>query len=446
MVCSEHKRILCDKNDCIDCYKKSFASHSKVNCWSKKNKLKPRQVLKKSIKKYFFNCDKCSHKFETSVCNILRGSWCPYCCIPLKQLCNKKNCKECYEKSFKSHKKSKYWSNENKINPRQVSKYSHNKYKFNCNKCQHEFLTNVRNISRGRWCSYCCNPPKQLCNKNTCQNCFNKSFASHEKAKYWSDENILKPRQVFKNTAFKYKFNCNKCSHLFEISLDHLSISNRWCPYCCIPSMKLCYNKDCMDCFNRAFSSHEKAKYWSDENKLKPRQVLKNTHTKYKFNCNNCCNVFKSQLYHIANGRWCPICKHKTESIVYEFLKELYNITTQQKFNWTLNKTTNCHRKYDICIEECKLLIEIDGPQHFRQISNWKDPKIAQQIDTEKNKLAIENGYSIIRIIQEDIYYNKLDWKKILINNIYLRYKPAVVLLCTNNEYVDQSYGLAVDT
>ena len=29
---------------------------------------------------------------------------------------------------------------------------------------------------------------------------FEKSFASHEKAKYWSDKNEIKPEEVFKNS------------------------------------------------------------------------------------------------------------------------------------------------------------------------------------------------------------------------------------------------------
>ena len=48
---------------------------------------------------------------------------------------------------------------------------------------------------------------KQLCDKVDCQTCFDKSFASHEKSKFWSSKNgDVKPRQVFKGSSNKYWF------------------------------------------------------------------------------------------------------------------------------------------------------------------------------------------------------------------------------------------------
>ena len=45
-------------------------------------------------------------------------------------------------------------------------------------------------------CLYCAG--KKLCDKENCQKCFNSSFASHEKAQYWSDKNELKPKNIAK--------------------------------------------------------------------------------------------------------------------------------------------------------------------------------------------------------------------------------------------------------
>jgi very-short-patch-repair endonuclease len=58
-----------------------------------------------------------------------------------------------------------------------------------------------------------------------------------------------------------------------------------------------------------------------------------------------------------------------------------------------------------------KLIIEIDGPHHFIQVSNWKSPKETQARDKYKENIAIENGYTIFRILQEDIWYNMNDWE-----------------------------------
>lgn len=53
---------------------------------------------------------------------------------------------------------------------------------------------------------------------------------------------------------------------------------------------------------------------------------------------------------------------------------------------------------------------------------------------------ANENGFSIIRIIQEDIYKNKYDWLNELTNNIEKITQEKIVqniYMCKNNEYKD---------
>ena len=48
-----------------------------------------------------------------------------------------------------------------------------------------------------------------------------------------------------------------------------------------------------------------------------------------------------------------------------------------------------------------KIIIELDGAQHFIQVSNWKSPKETIENDIEKMRLAVYNGYYVIRIEQE---------------------------------------------
>ena len=56
---------------------------------------------------------------------------------------------------------------------------------------------------------------------------------------------------------------------------------------------------------------------------------------------------------------------------------------------------------------------------------------------------ANTNGYSVIRILQDDVYYSKYDWIKELIETI-VKFKHNVdnnkikvenIYLCKNNEY-----------
>ena len=491
--CSNPPKQLCEKEDCPSCFEKSFASNEKSKYWSEKNgDIKPRQVFKSSHTKYWFNCV-CGHQFETALYSITGNRWCPYCSN--KKLCENEDCKSCYENSFASHEKSKYWSDKNgDVKPRQVFKHSGNTYWFNCI-YGHEFEITLNQITgKNSWCCYCSNPPQKLCENEECKTCFEKSFASNEKSKYWSEKNgHVKPRQVFKSANTKYWFNCI-CGHEFESNLNQITGTNSWCPYC--SNKKLCENEDCKSCYEKSFASHEKSYQWSDKNgDVKPRQVFKSANTRYWFNCVTCCHEFKvalndvtghnswcsycanqkicenedcktcfeksfashkrSQYWSKKNGdvkprqvfkssstkywfdsdcghqfnsnlnnvtglnSWCPICVNKTEKKLYEQLLQSYpNIISQFRADWCKSQITSHILPFDFVLEEQKVIIELDGPQHFIQVSNWKTPEEQFENDQYKEKCANENGYSIIRIIQEDVWNDTYDWFNELTQNI----------------------------
>jgi very-short-patch-repair endonuclease len=427
--CSNHK--LCKNNNCKKCFEKSFASHEKTQYWSDKNELKPRQIFKNSNNNYLFNCI-CGHEINLILSGIIRNQWCSYCSNPPNLLCDNDQCNICFEKSFASHEKSKFWSNKNEIKPRKIFKSSNKKFRFNCN-CGHEFdskLSNINNLNR--WCPYCTN--QKLCDNEHCNICFEKSFASHEKSKFWSNKNKENPRQIFKSTHKKYLFDCNKCNHCFDIPLSCVSGQQHFCSYCA--NQKLCDNNNCNICFEKSFVSHEKSKFWSNKNKENPRQIFKSTAKKYEFMCEKN-HVFTTSLNSISNcNTWCPYCVNKTEQKLYDKLSILYPTLQQQfKVDWCKNKT---YLPFDFVIPENKIIIELDGKQHFEQVRNWDDPKKTQENDKYKMKCANNNNYSVIRILQEDVFYDSYDWLSELNDNIIdiiKNKKVQNIYMCKDNEY-----------
>jgi DNA-directed RNA polymerase subunit RPC12/RpoP len=141
-----------------------------------------------------------------------------------------------FEQSFASSDKARHWSSKNIEDPRDIAKSSHNKFIFDCNVCFHEFTSALNNITNMKsWCPYCSG--NKLC-VNDCKTCFGKSFASSDRAEYWSSKNIEKPRNVFLNCNTKFWFNCIECSHEFDISPNSITNMKSWCPYC--SGSKLC--------------------------------------------------------------------------------------------------------------------------------------------------------------------------------------------------------------
>lgn len=339
--------------------------------------------------------------------------------------------------TFDSHPKSKFWSNRNTLKPNEVALNSHKKFWFDCGECGHQFESSLLNINKANnWCGFCSNPPKKLCNDKNCIMCFNNSFASHPKCIYWSDENELIPRQVFKNAdRRKFKFKCDKCYHSFEMVVKDITSKNHWCSYC--SHQKLCENEECTMCFSNSFASIERSKYLHDKT-INSRMLFKSTNKKYKFVCDICDKLFDSPLSAITKGVWCSFCVNKTEQILFDKLFEKYNTLKQQyKVDWCKNIK---YLPFDFIIEERKIIIELDGKQHFEQIGNWQTPEKTRQIDLFKMKCANENGFSVIRILQKDVYKNKYDWKSELCENIEKitnENRVQNIYMCKNNEYKD---------
>ena len=426
-------KILCNDGECKFCLERSFASNIRAEEWNyTKNDKNPRDVSRCSGRKFWFVCKECNHPFKSVLADISNGKWCPFCAN--QKLCGNKECKICFERSFASNIRAEEWNyTKNDKNPRDVSKYSNRKYQFKCKECNHSFESILHSISGGSWCPYCKN--KFLCNDKKCQICFGKSFASNIHAEEWDYiENDKNPRQVSKYSNKKYKFKCKECSHSFESILDSIS-NGRWCPFC--GNQKLCDNTECDFCFKKSFSSHQKANFWSEKNKTTPRQVFKSSGNKYWFRCDKCSHEFEQRLDSITcQDCWCSFCVNKTEQKLYDYLIQLYpSLQRQYRAEWCKKKK---YLPFDFVIEELKIIIELDGPQHFKQISNWESPENQHENDKFKMKCANNNRFSVIRLLQEDVLDDIYDWKNNLVQSIeILRNGNNIrnIYLFLNDEY-----------
>ena len=232
-------------------------------------------------------------------------------------------------------------------------------------------------------------------------------------------------------------FDCDKCNHTFEKNISCITKNNTWCQYC--GNRILCDEKtNCITCFNKSFACIERSKNWSNKNIISPNKVFKNTADKYWFDCDKCDNEFESKLCHITDGSWCPKCRYKTEDKLNKILFENYpSLKSQYKVDWCKDVK---HLPFDFVIEERKIIIEQDGIQHWKQVAKWKTPEHNRERDIFKMKCANDNGFSMIRLLQEDVLYDKYDWLTEIICNIEKitnEKKVQNIYMCKNNEYKD---------
>ena len=439
-------RGVCNNYSCAACYSNSLMSHEKSK-WLIDKKINTRLISLGSNKKLSFRCQKCDHVFCSVVKYTLRNMNCSYCCHPPQLLCSR-DCDLCFNKSFASHEKSKYWSIEKNgnIKPRDIFTCTGEHFWFDCDICNHSFRIPPCNINYlNQWCPYCSH--RKLCKNNDCISCYNNSFASHKGSKTWSYEKNgeITPRNVFLGSSGKYWFDCKECGHSYDQQISSITCNNISCPYCSQCSRILCFDMSCNFCFNKSFASCDKAKYWSPKNSANPRFVFKKTNTlKYLFNCNYCHEDFEAFPLKIFYGRWCNKCKNKTEKLVRDFL-----IVDNYIFIHQYNKLWQNERikySFDFYFPDYNIILEIDGEQHFKHFNKkWESPEESQKKDIFKMKRAIERGISIIRILQEEIWNNKIDWQGILKEYIKKYDTPRILYFANDLSIYDNHIKLYDD-
>ncbi|AHC54983.1 restriction endonuclease [Tunisvirus fontaine2] len=221
----------------------------------------------------------------------------------------------------------------------------------------------------------------------------------------------------------KYWFKCASCPHNFKTSPSSIS-QNKWCPYCCDFGGRLCDNEGCSFCFEKSFASHERCWGWCKTNEAVPRKVRKYSMKKYFFVCEKE-HRFLTMVRSVSDGHWCSVCKNKTEAKLFSFLQEHFkNPVHQLKISWCKNPETNKFLPFDFCVS--KTIIELDGAQHYKQVMNWQSPELTQKSDRYKEEQALKNGYSVLRIFQEDVWNDKIDWKSLLLEHVKDYETPVV--------------------
>lgn len=375
-----------------------------------------------------------------------------------------------FEKSFASHRRATHWSDRNTIKPEYIRLYDcASKYWFKCDVCPHEFESFPYEIAkRNSWCPYCSN--KKLCDDVNCSICFKKSFASSDKAEYWSKKNTVNPRTVFKFSNNKFIFNCNTCSKEFIAQLANIS-GGKWCRSCGFVSTKEKRSMKKDEFINKANKVH--ANEWGyskvimngvyrnviiickihgdfpqtpmthlegsgcpdcgiirraakrtsnlDEFINKANEVHANkydyskviyidSHTPVIIICKIHGEFIQTPNTHLQ-GSGCTRCVNKTEGKLYIWLKSIYpNVVKEYKTDWCVNPLSGRCLRYDFMIPDTMTIIELDGRQHFKQVRNWGNPLYTMKKDIFKMQRAKVNGYKIIRILQEDVYKNNSEW------------------------------------
>jgi|SRR5579862_244891 len=294
-----------------------------------------------------------------------------------------------------------------------------------CNICNYEWNPTINNHINGK-----CGCPN--CNKRapyTLERFKEKAIEIHGNNYDYS----LIIEQDIKSSDSKLPIKCNICQYKWNPTINSHIIGKCGCPNCNknAPYTLELFLEKAKDIHGNNFDYHQ----ITEEHINGGKSVI-------PIKCNSCLLTWYPSIKgHINAKSGCPNCKNKTELKLFKELTQFYsNIIREFKSEWCVNIKTNCPLPFDFCLTDFFIIIELDGAQHFRQISNWVLPEITQKRDIYKQNCANKNRYSVIRILQEDVWYDKYNWLETLIEmiNYIINIKQIVsVYLYKNDEYTE---------
>lgn len=134
----------------------------------------------------------------------------------------------------------------------------------------------------------------------------------------------------------------------------------------------------------------------------------------------------------------CPLCNQTTEGKVEKELRKLYNDDLKLQF---LIKNINEIKTYpfDFLIEKYKVIVELDGKQHFETVPFFQQPvEERQKIDFTKMYWAFQEGYTVLRIYQPDVYLDNFDWVGNLLDKIKKYKLPQFICIAKDPTVYDE--------
>lgn len=352
----------------------------------------------KAIEKIDCECKICGHIWSQVAYAVLYNGYCP----------------ECEKTNSLKNKRESFISELSLVNPnvKIIGDYinNHTKLECECKICGNVWSTIPDCLLRGKRCLKCANTENGI-----------KLRKTHEQ--YVSelvDKNIcLRPLEKYIKSSVPIMHKCLKCGTKRKYTPNDV-LRRKHCTICQGSDLVVQYG------VNSLYDTNPEVVLMLADKELGKCYSYKST-KKVDFICPNCNTLVKNKRinYVTKHGLSCPKC---SDGISYpmKFVMCLFNqlnvqYDTEVIFDgWTFDFNGYEYKpRYDIVFD--KYIIEVDGEVHIKQHSKSKMPiEDIQYIDENKDNLAYQHGYQMIRIncYQSDMNYIKNNILQSELNNI----------------------------
>lgn len=388
---------------------------------NEKNTVDPYTLPPKSGKKVWIKCQKKDYheSYILSCGDFINGQRCSFCGN------NKTHPKDSFAQrgmdKYGDNFLEKYWDfNKNKIDPWCIKPKHNGKIWIKCqNKDYHgSYETYCKSLDYNYECIYCTN--KKIHPKDSFAQWGINNIDEMFLENYWdSNKNALDPWKLASQSMKVVWIRCQKKDYhgSYRVSCNNY-YRGRNCPYCSSRKIHI------LDSVGTLYPvSNEK---WSKKNIKKPFEYGPSSNKKVYLCCEKH-GEYKQHLgYAVKAGFACPQCsKEREESYLQEkvrsYLSEL-GYTLKHEYKCTLkpiNPKTDRVLLYDNEVAELKLIIEVDGRQHYEYVEYFhktrREFRYLRWKDNYKKEYALKNKYFYLEVpywsIKEDEYKNLISKK-----------------------------------
>ena len=365
-------------------------------------------------------CRKCKHISTDKTTSCVASP-----CMKRLSPCTNDDCEYCYKHSLAYFFDTQafedcFYSDSNPKSARHVWLSTRKMCLFMCTTCGHTYSQRTSNKTiRGRGCPFCkkqCPP----CDNEECDFCYENTLVSYlDDATDCMDSglNEVSSRNVWRGSSTSYNIRCMTCNHTYGQRTNVITSTKRQgCPFCtkqCLP----CDDMSCEFCTNHTLSDIFEDCIYSDDNILPARKIWLGSTKLCIFQCTASGHTYFQQAYHKSAGTGCPKCKHKTQDKVHSFIS---TVLSEHKVEHEWSPPWLGRKRFDIAVPSLKTVWEVDGAQHYKQVSNWTAPEVVQASDRWKQARATENGFMVHRIRVCDIRPKGSKWEETITQTIEL--------------------------
>jgi len=284
-----------------------------------------------------------------------------------------------------------------------------------CN-CPHIWVTSVSNrtYKQGKNCPHCAHILTYVCR---CES-FGTKFP--ELLKEYDPSNERDPFTLARVSNLKVKWQCSTCAHKWQAKIANRTVLNRNCPACAhqVPTETTC--------LATRFPEIAKEFHPTKNAPLTAKTVMPATHKKVWWFCAKHNVDWQASVANRTIGN-SPGCSRCNESSLEYYMRMVLEKLLEERvflniiFNTRLGNDTRLRGDFVITLlNNRKLVLEMDGPQHFVPVCyRSKDPEkaneclqITQERDQRKREWCDENKYHLLRIAHT---VPQNEWKKTLL-------------------------------